>query len=132
MSGKYQSLYVNLADKKHIGSSSSGRFTGKFVGILIILALMIGALGKIYLDRQTKKMVQEWQAKYEQLNLVKKETENLKMEQEQYMSGNYILQAAEKLDLRPSEPGQVRIMDKPFTHKQTTKRINSNSLVAAR
>ena len=132
MSGKYQSLYVNLSNKKQMRPSSSNRFVSKVLGTIIIVALLAGALGKVYLDRQTKKMIQEWQAKYERLTMVKKETENLKMEQERYMSGNYILQMAETLDLRPSEPGQVRIMDKPLVDKHATKRINSDSLIALR
>ena len=132
MSGKYQSLYVNLSDKQRKISSSSNRLASKFTGSLIIVVLMIGALGKVYLDRQTKTMIRDWQAKYEQLNVVKKETENLKMEQERYMSGNYILQAAEKLDLRPSEPGQVRIMDKPYADKYAIMRISPDSLIASR
>ena len=132
MSGKYQSLYVNLSNKKQIRYSSSNRFFGKVLWTIIILALTTGALGKVYLDRQTKNMIQEWQTKTEQLNVLKKESENLKMEQEQYMGGSHILRAAEKLNLRPSEPGQVRIMDNPMANKYRQRGGNSDSLIASR
>ena len=132
MSGKYQSLYVNLSNKKQIRYSSSNRIFSKVLWTIIIMALTTGALGKVYLDRQTKNMIQEWQTKNEQLNILKKESENLKIEQEQYMGGSHILRAAEKLNLRPSEPGQVRIMDNPMANKYRQRGGNSDSVIASR
>ena len=129
---KYQSLYVNFADKKQRRSPSNGRFIGKITGSIVLILLLAGALGKVYFDRQTQKMVREWQTIYEQLNVLKKETENLKMEREKYMSGHYILREAEKLNLRPSEPGQVRVMNDPILSKSKPSRMGHDSLIASR
>ena len=55
-------------------------------------------------------MILQWQKKYEQRQILKKEAENLAIVQEKYMGGNHILDSAEKLNLRPAEPGQVRVL----------------------
>ena len=135
MSVKYQSLYVNISEKRHLRSSTKGRkgrFVSKAIGTIVVVFLLAGALGKVYFDRQTKKMVREWQKVYEQLSILKKETENLKMERERHTSGNYILREAEKLELRPSEPGQVRTMNGPAVSNVKSAQTDQNSLIASR
>ena len=111
MRSNYQSLYVNLIDRKRSSSlTASGNFLHKSLLVVAIFMLIGGALGKVYLDNQTKKLVLQWQQKHEKLNILKKESENMAIEQERYMNGNYILIQAERLNLRPSDPGQVRMM----------------------
>ena len=130
---KYQSLYVNISDKRQARTSTSSRFFGNFAISLVIILLLVVGLGKIYLDRQIKKMVREWQSKNEQLNLLKKESQNLILEQEKFMSGNHILVEAEKLNLKPPEPGQIRrIHNSEMQSKFQQTKKPQNSMIAAK
>ena len=133
MQSKYQSLYVNMSDKRNLRPSNSHRLLANFIFTSLSIFVLFMALGKIYLDRQIKKMVREWQAKNEQLEVFRKESENLILEQEKYMRGDHILAQAEKLNLRPPEPGQVRIiMSKQYQSKYKLIKKSQNSLVAAK
>ncbi len=127
MSDLYDSLYVQLSgDNRRRKAPARKSFVSKIVWLLIIGLTLLSALGRVYLDRQTTKMALEWQKKHEQISVLKKEAENLRMEQEKYMSGEYILRNARILGLRPSEPGQVRLMQ----YKAGT-RAKEESIVAS-
>ena len=114
MSEKYQSLYVDFNKGKGRSTRSSQKsIFHNFFLIILILILLIGALGKIYFDRKTTKMRLEWGKINYELMVTAKEHENLQMEQEKFMDGDYILKWAKyKLNLRPSDPGQIRLMIK--------------------
>lgn len=128
MAGKYQSFYVNLNDRKQTRSKS--RFFTWFV-VAVVSLCVFGGLGKVYMDRRTKTLLQQWQKKYEQHSVLKKEAENLIIQQERLMNGHHILVAAERLKLRPSEPGQVRVMKvKPLDRLK--EKPKQNSLLASR
>ena len=127
MSNKYNSLYVNFHDHQGRQSHPKKPFLGKFTIIILISLMLVGALGKIYLDRQVTKMRVEWGNISGQLLMLKKEYENLQMEHEKYMSGAYILRLArESLNMRPSDPGQIRLISQEVISKDNS----SESLVA--
>ncbi len=112
MRNSYHSLYVDFNGKERSKSQSAPKsFFDNFVIFVIVVLLLVGSLGKIYLDRKTTKMRLEWGKINNKFIITKKEYANLKMEQEEYMQGQYILfWAREKLNLRPSDPGQIRLM----------------------
>lgn len=133
MKTKYQSLYVNISDRRKPPPSTSSRFVGNLAISLVVVLVLVVGLGKIYLDRQIKKMVREWQSKNEQLNVLKKESQNLLLEQEKFMSGSHILVEAEKLNLKRPEPGQVRkIHSSEIQSKFQQTKKPQNSMVAAK
>ena len=128
MSSKYNSLYVDFHDHQGSKSPEKKRFLGKFTIIILISLMLFGALGKIYLDRQVTKMSLEWNSIDSQLLVLKKEYENLQMEHEKYMSGAYILGLArEGLNMRPSDPGQIRLISQEVVSKDDSR----ESLVAS-
>ncbi len=125
MRNSYHSLYVDFNGKERSKSQSTKKsLFDNFVIFVIVVLLLIGSLGKIYLDRKTTKMRLEWGKTNNKFIITKKEYANLKMEQEEHMQGQYILfWAREKLNLRPSDPGQIRLMSNVK---------NNNNLVASK
>ncbi len=110
MRNSYHSLYVDFNGKDRSKSHKKSLFDN-FVIFVIVILLLAGSLGKIYFDRKTTKMRLEWGKTNDKFIVAKKEFANLQMEQEEYMQGQYILfWAKEKLKLRPSDPGQIRLM----------------------
>ena len=87
-------------------SVAIGGFYSKCVGILGVILLV--SLGKIYLERRTSHMGLEWERRHKELTHLLREIDNLRMEREFHLQGSYILKGARQMDLRPTEPGQVR------------------------
>lgn len=112
---RYNKLYVRTG--RSTRRKQVAREPQKFP--IWILALVGGAmlvlLGRVYLERETIRMGMEWEQKRRRLNALSRETENLRIERESYLRGDYILARAQQLGLVKSQPGQVRLMRSPQT-----------------
>ncbi len=111
MANTYPRLFVTVPGKRRYRPRPSSGLGTKLVGFIVLTMLVGSAIGKIYLDRQSIKMGTTWQELHDKLTALEKEAENLRIDQERLMSGDHILGEARKFDLRPSEPGQVRIIN---------------------
>jgi cell division protein FtsL len=73
------------------------------------LALLLGAaLGRIYLERRTSVLRQDWDKERRQVETLNKERDNLLIERETFTNGNYIVARARDMGLGAPIPGQVR------------------------
>jgi hypothetical protein len=88
----------------------------KFLGLIGIV--MMVALTKIYLERCATTMGQEWMDRHRELSQLIDENNNLRMRREKFLAGGYIIDRAMELELRPSDPGQVRHVDWAAYHGQ--------------
>ena len=77
-----------------------------FLGILLFV--MMVALTRVYLDRQATTIGIQWEEKRHQMHRLQREIDNLRMDRERYMRGDYILIRARNIGLRPTHPSQVR------------------------
>ncbi len=110
MAKRYNSLFVDISGRRGTKKSWLGYISIHFYGLTILILFLFGTLGRVYMDRQTAKLGRQWQKKHEFLNVLKKETENMRLEREKYMNGNHIKVAAKRLGLQETDPAQVHVM----------------------
>jgi 16S rRNA (cytosine1402-N4)-methyltransferase len=79
---------------------------------LVVLLVSIGMVlvAKVYLERRTSDLKQQWQQEHLELTRLLKEIDNLELQRETFLSGPYILPRASAMGLQPTMPGQVRKM----------------------
>lgn len=108
---KKNPLFVRTPHFSRRQSLNSNRIRRNYLPLLGALGwILLVFLGKVKLQNTAKQIGMDWEKKNRQLQSLNLEIENLRVEREHYLSGEYIYARAAELGLRPPEPGQVRLM----------------------
>ena len=106
----YQKLYTR-APRKPRGRHGSGEGRKGYLATILVLAcILLPLLARVHLDRETLRQGRAWEARKAELRDLIQKTENLRVERESYLRGDYVRARAAQLGLRPALPGQVRFM----------------------
>ena len=117
-------------DRVNMESGGESLKISAWIGAALILMFAAG-LSFVWLQDTTQELVQDVQTEQQKLQVLKKQTNNLRMELAHLKSGSYIAQQVQRfdLDLRQAAPGQVRRV--PITAPPQEDSGETTDLVAA-
>ena len=106
----YQKLYTRAPRNGRRRRGSQDNRKGYLATILVLACILLPLLARIHLDRETLRQGRAWESNKAELRDLIQKTENLRVERESYLRGDYVRARAAQLGLRPALPGQVRFM----------------------